>query len=512
MEHDGQSGRYDRKPAVRRANSLRQDSVPNQRRTVATRRRHERGRPVTNFSEAPGASTSPAELLAVARGDEPADLVLRGGRLVNVLSGEIQETAVAIHGGLIAGLGGYKEGRETVDLHDTYLAPSYIEGHMHVETTLLAPHELARVACARGTGTLVCDPHEIGNVLGAGGGAPAELLYTAPSCVPVSAMETAGSGIGEAEVAALLEDERVVGLAEVMNFPGAVAGDAGVLGKLGAAKGYPVDGHAPGLSGHALDAYVAAGPGSEHEATVLEEGREKLRLGMRVMLREGTPAKDLRALLPLVTPRTERRLMMVNDDVSVADLMDRGHLDHHLRLAVTAGIDPITALRMVTLNVAEWFGLADRGAIAPGLRADLVVLRDLESFEALRTYHAGRLVARAGRCLREHRPPPGLGPTVRVDWDAVDLSLPVHGKRARVIGVVPGQVLTRAVLETPSSKDGLAVADPSRDLLKLAVVERHTGRSTTAVALVRGLGLERGALASSVAHDHHNVMLTGTDA
>ena len=461
---------------------------------------------MTNFFEAPGASTSPAELLAVARGDEPADLVLRGGRLVNVLSGEIQQTAVAIHGGLIAGLGGYEEGRETVDLDHAYLAPSYIEGHMHVETTLLTPHELARAACARGTGTLVCDPHEIANVLGvrgiewmlgAGEGAPAELLYTAPSCVPVSAMETAGSAIGEAEVAALLEDERVVGLAEVMNFPGAVAGDAGVLGKLGAAKGYPVDGHAPGLSGRALNAYVAAGPGSEHEATALEEGREKLRLGMRVMMREGTPAKDLRALLPLVTPSTERRLLMVNDDVSVADLMDRGHLDHHLRLAVAAGIDPITALRMVTLNVAEWFGLEDRGAIAPGLRADLVVLRDLEGFETLRTYQAGRLVAREGRCLREYRLPPGLGPTVRVDWDAVDLSLPVHGKRARVIGVVPGQVLTRALLETPSAEDGLAVADPSRDLLKLAVV--------------RGLGLERGALASSVAHDHHNVMLTGTD-
>jgi adenine deaminase len=475
---------------------------------------------VTNFSEAPGASKSPAELLAVARGDEPADLVLRGGRLVNVLSGEIQETAVAIHGGLIAGLGGYEEGRETVDLDHAYLAPSYIEGHMHVETTLLTPHELARAACARGTGTLVCDPHEIANVLGvrgiewmlgAGEGAPAELLYTAPSCVPVSAMETAGSAIGEAEVAALLEDERVVGLAEVMNFPGAVAGDAGVLGKLGAAKGYPVDGHAPGLSGRALNAYVAAGPGSEHEATALEEGREKLRLGMRVMMREGTPAKDLRALLPLVTPSTERRLLMVNDDVSVADLMDRGHLDHHLRLAVAAGVDPITALRMVTLNVAEWFELEDRGAIAPGLRADLVVLRDLEGFETLRTYQAGRLVAREGRCLREYRLPPGLGPTVRVDWDAVDLSLPVHGKRARVIGVVPGQVLTRALLETPSAEDGLAVADPSRDLLKLAVVERHTGRSTTAVALVRGLGLQRGALASSVAHDHHNVMLTGTD-
>ena len=475
---------------------------------------------MTNFSEAPGASTSLAELLAVARGDEPADLVLRGGRLVNVLSGEIQETAVAIHGGLIAGLGGYEEGRETVDLDHAYLAPSYIEGHMHVETTLLTPHELARAACARGTGTLVCDPHEIANVLGvrgiewmlgAGEGAPAELLYTAPSCVPVSAMETAGSAIGEAEVAALLEDERVVGLAEVMNFPGAVAGDAGVLGKLGAAKGYPVDGHAPGLSGRALNAYVAAGPGSEHEATALEEGREKLRLGMRVMMREGTPAKDLRALLPLVTPSTERRLLMVNDDVSVADLMDRGHLDHHLRLAVAAGVDPITTLRMVTLNVAEWFELEDRGAIAPGLRADLVVLRDLEGFETLRTYQAGRLVAREGRCLREYRLPPGLGPTVRVDWDAVDLSLPVHGKRARVIGVVPGQVLTRALLETPSAEDGLAVADPSRDLLKLAVVERHTGRSTTAVALVRGLGLQRGALASSVAHDHHNVMLTGTD-
>jgi len=457
-------------------------------------------------------------LLAAARGDAPADLVLRGGRLANVLSGEIQETAVAIHGGLIAGLGDYDEGRETVDLDGAYLAPSYVEGHIHVETTLLAPHELARAACTRGTGTLVCDPHEIGNVLGArgvewmlgaGDGAPAELLYTAPSCVPVSEMETAGARIDGADVAALLEDERIVGLAEVMNFPGAVAGEAGVLGKLEAARGRPVDGHAPGLSGRELSAYVAAGAGSEHEATALEEGREKLRLGMRVMMREGTPAKDLRALLPLVAPNTERRLMMVNDDVSVADLMDRGHLDHHLRLAVTAGIDPITALRMVTLNVAEWFGLADRGAIAPGLRADLVVLRDLESFEALRTYHAGRLVAQGGRCLIGHRPPPMLGPTVRVDWDAVDLSLPVRGERARVIGVVPGQVLTRALLETPATEDGCAVADPSRDLLKLAVVERHTGRSAAAVALVRGLGLGRGALASSIAHDHHNVVLVG---
>src|SRR5215218_4696736 len=421
---------------------------------------------VTGRPGAPHSPASLAELLAAARGDAPADLVLRGGRLVNVLSGEIQQTAVAIHGGLIAGLGGYEEGRETVDLDDAYLAPSCIEGHMHVETTLLTPHELARAACVRGTGTLVCDPHEIANVLGvrgiewmlgAGEGAPAELLYTVPSCVPVSAMETAGSAIGEAEVAALLEDERVVGLAEVMNFPGAVAGDTGVLGKLGAAKGYPVDGHAPGLSGRALNAYVAAGPGSEHEATALEEGREKLHLGMRVMLREGTPAKDLRALLPLVTPSTERRLLMVNDDVSVADLVDRGHLDHHLRLAVAAGVDPITALRMVTLNVAEWFGLEDRGAIAPGLRADLVVLRDLESFEALRTYHAGRLVAQGGRCLVGHRPPPMLGPTVRVDWDAVDLSLPVRGERARVIGIVPGQVLTRALLETPSAENGLAV-------------------------------------------------------
>src|SRR5215218_8185158 len=286
---------------------------------------------VTGRPGAPHSPASLAELLAAARGDAPADLVLRGGRLVNVLSGEIQQTAIAIHGGLIAGLGGYEEGRETVDLDDAYLAPSCIEGHMHVETTLLTPHELARAACVRGTGTLVCDPHELANVLGvrgiewmlgAGEGAPAELLYSAPSCVPVSAMETAGSAIGEAEVAALLEDERVVGPAEVMNFPGAVAGDAGVLGKLGAAKGYPVDGHAPGLSGRALNAYVAAGPGSEHEATALEEGRVKLRLG--------TPAKDLRALLPLVTPSTERRLLMVNDDVSVADLMDRGHLDHHL--------------------------------------------------------------------------------------------------------------------------------------------------------------------------------------
>ena len=329
-----------------------------------------------------------AELIAVARGDRPADLVLRGGRLVNVLSAEVHEADVAIAGGLVAGVGEGWEGGEVVELEGAFVAPAFIDGHIHVESTFLAPFEFARVVSARGTGTVVSDPHEIANVHGVEGvrwmlaearGAPADVLAMASSCVPASPLETSGARLGLAEIEELLELEGVIGLAEVMDFPAVIAADPELAAKIAAAAGRPVDGHAPGLSGRELSAYVAAGPGSEHEATTVEEAREKLRQGMRVMLREGTPARDLAALLPLVSDRTSRRCMFVNDDVSVTDLLERGHLDHHLRLAVAAGLDPVIAVQMVTLNAAEWFGLADRGALAPGRRADVTVLRDLEA-------------------------------------------------------------------------------------------------------------------------------------
>jgi adenine deaminase len=290
-----------------------------------------------------------------------------------------------------------------------------------------------------------------------------------------------------------------------------IAAEPEVTGKIAAAAGRAVDGHAPGVSGRDLSAYVAAGPGSEHEATTLEEAREKLRLGMRVMLREGTPARDLEALAPLVTERNSRRLMLVNDDVSATDLLERGHLDHHLRLAVAAGIDPVVAVQMVTMNVAEWFGLASRGAVAPGRRADLAVLADLERFEVLAAYHGGALVARDGACAVPPREPEAPPPSIHVDWGRVDLSVPAEpGAGARVVELVPGAIVTGAGEDEAPVADGELAAEPGRDLAKLCVIERHTGESGSAAALVRGFGLREGALGSSVAHDHHNLIVAGT--
>jgi adenine deaminase len=463
------------------------------------------------------------ELIAVARGERPADLVLRGGRLIDVLAGEVRRADVAVAGGLIAAVGEPYEGEEVVDLDGAHLAPAFIDGHIHVEGTLLTPFELARTVCARGTGTLVADPHEIGNVHGVdgvlwmlenGAGAPADVLYTAPSCVPASPLETSGARIGPAEIERLLDTDGVIGLAEVMDFPAVIAGGEEILTKIGAAaaRGLPIDGHAPGLGGAELAAYVAAGPGSEHEATSEREGAEKLRAGMRLMLREGTVARDLRALLGALTPANSRRCMMVNDDVSVADLLVRGHLDHHLRLAVGAGVDPVTAIRMVTLNPAEWFGLGDRGAIAAGRRADLAVLADLSGFEAVRTYHRGHLVAADGRCLLEPRAARLPPPSVSVDWGRVELSAPAQpGDRARVIEVTDGAIVTGAgEVEAPTGGGRLA-ADPGRDLALLCTVERHHRSGRAATGLARGLGLRAGALGSTVAHDHHNVILAGVD-
>ncbi len=459
-------------------------------------------------------------LIEVARGDRPADLLLRGGRLVNVLSSEVYDADVAIAGGRIAGVGEGWDAEEVVDLDGAFVAPAFIDGHIHVESSFLAPYEFARVVSARGTGAVVSDPHEIANVLGVAGvrwmldaarGAPADILVMASSCVPASPLETSGARLETAEIEELLGLEGVIGLAEVMNFPGVIAGDSGLAAKVAAAGQRPVDGHAPGVSGRDLAAYVAAGPGSDHEATTLEEAREKLRAGMRVMIREGTPARDLEALLPLITPESSRRLMFVNDDVPVTDLLERGHLDHHLRMAVAAGVDPVTAIQMVTLNPAEWFGLADRGALAPGRRADIAVLADLERFDALRTYHGGKLVAADGESLHPPRIPGLPPPSVHVDWDRVDLRVAAGpGSRARVIEVVPGAIVTGAGEAEAPIADGALAADPERDLALLATIERHTGASGSAVALVRGFGLRDGAIGSSVAHDHHNLIVAGT--
>lgn len=464
-----------------------------------------------------------SDLLRRARGDEPADLLLANARVVNVFSAEVHQADVAVAGDTIVGVGRGWEASEVVDLGGRHIAPGFIDAHVHVESAMVPPGELARAVVPRGVTTLVADPHEIANVLGLEGvrfmlesarGAAATVLVNAPSCVPATDMETSGASLPAAQLSGLLGEPGVLGLAEVMNFPGVVAGRPEVLAKLEAFRDRPVDGHCPGLSGRALGAYVAAGIGSDHECTTVEEAREKLRLGMRIFLREATGAHDLRTLLPLVTAGNERRFCLCTDDRQPGDLLSEGSVDHLVRVAIAEGLPPLAAIRLATLNAAEHFRLRDRGAVAPGYRADLVVLDDLRAPRPDLVYVAGRLVARGGALL-EPRPPVPVPPTVagsvHVDWSRVDLRIPAAGRRVRVIRALPDRIVTASEVADATIRDGEAVADPARDLLKMAVVERHGRRGTVGLGFVAGVSLRRGALASTVAHDHHNLVAIGAD-
>ena len=465
-----------------------------------------------------------ARFLPIARGDKPADLVLRNGRVINVFTGEIVETDVAIAGDTIVGVGPDYEGREEMDLGGRYVCPGLIDAHVHVESSMVTPPQFARAVVPRGTTTVVADPHEIANVAGAGGiryvlavseGLPLTVYVNLPSCVPATHMGTAGAALSADDLLALADLPRVIGLAEFMNVPGAVLGLPGALEKLVAFQGHVIDGHAPGITGKWLQAYVGAGPGSDHECTTADEMLEKLRAGMVVFVRESTAAKNLRALLPAVTLHNSRRCAFATDDRHPADLLDEGHLDHLIRLAVAEGLDPVTALQMATLNAAEWFRLCDRGAVAPGRRADLVVFSNLKDFRAGMVFAGGVLVARDGNPVGDWPMPvvddANVRNTVHVEWERLSFAIPARGERVRVIGIVPDQVVTEHLVEPAKVVDGLAVTDPERGLLKLAVIERHKRTGRVGLGFVRGLGLQRGALAGSVGHDAHNLIVAGCD-
>ncbi len=462
-----------------------------------------------------------AELIGFARGDSPVDLVLANGRIVDVLSGEIHESDLAIVRSRIVGLGDY-EAREVVDLGGAFVAPGLIDAHVHIESSLVPPAEFARAVVPRGTTTVVTDPHEIANVLGLDGirfmfenakRGPLSMYVMASSCVPATDMETNGAVLRSYDLASFKADPWVIGLAEVMNFPGVVRGDAEVLGKIREFEDLVIDGHCPGLTGKQLAAYVAAGIRSDHECTSVEEAREKLRLGLTIFIREATNAHNLKALLPLVTPANHHRICFCTDDRQPADLLDDGHIDFMVRTAIEGGVDPILALRMATWNPASYFRLHDRGALTPGRRADIVVFDDLERPEARLVFRGGRRVAENGEMLvpRPDRPEHPLRSTVNVPWDRIDLRIPADGRRLRVIGVVPNQLTTERIETEATVSDGEAVAEPARDLLKIAVIERHRSTGAVGKGFVRGLGLARGALASTVAHDHHNLIVVGAD-
>lgn len=467
------------------------------------------------------------DLLTVARGDRPADTVLANARLVNVLSGEIEETEIALAGGRVAGVGEGYEAAERIDLGGRYVAPGLIDAHVHVESSLVRPAEMARAVVPRGVTTLVTDPHEIANVCGLEGirfmlrdaeGVPLEVLVNASSCVPATDLATSGAALGADDLAELLPERRVLGLAEVMNFPGVIHGAPEVLAKLRAFEGRVIDGHAPGVGGRALNAYVAAGISSDHEATTEAEAREKLRRGMTIFLREATNARNLLDLLPLADRWTEPHLAFATDDRVPADLLDQGSVDHMVRLAVQHGLHPIAALRIATANPARHYRLADRGAVAPGRRADLVVFSDPEDFRAEEVWVAGRKVAEGRRALFQapDADAASVTGTVHLDPAGLDFRIPYEGVEGRngsvrVIRAIPDQILTGHLTMPARVEDGHAVADPERDLAKIAVAERHTGSGRLGKGFVTGLGIRRGALAGTFAHDHHNLVAIGAD-
>jgi adenine deaminase len=460
--------------------------------------------------------------LSVARGERPAELLFKNANLVNVLSGEIHPTHVAVDDGRIVGLGEY-EGQSVIDLQGAYLAPSLIDAHFHVESSMLTAPEFARAVVPHGTGAVVIDPHEYANVLGLDGiryvlessrNLPVDFFIMLPSCVPATPFETAGARMTAGDLRLMIGDERIAGVAELMNYPGVYLGEESELAKIEAGKGKNIDGHAPGLTGRNLNAYVLAGVQSDHESTELAEAREKLRLGMHVLLREGSTERNLATLAPLVNAHNAMSCSFATDDKLAGDLASEGHIDHCVRKAIQAGVPPIAALQMATISTARHYRLRNFGAIAPRFWADFIVFDDLQKPVVRQAYKKGILVAEEGKYLAA-RPAVTSRPrsTMNLRYRAPeDFVVPARdGRKIRVIEIVPNQIVTRQLIESPRTEEGRVVADPARDILKLVVVERHHATGNVGVGFVRGFKLRSGALASTVAHDAHNVVIVGVN-
>jgi adenine deaminase len=456
-----------------------------------------------------------ARRLAVARGDEPADVVVRGGKVFSAFTREWLETDVAICDGFVAGLGEY-DGKEVVDASGRYVVPGFVDTHMHLESSKLLVDEFARLVLPLGTTAVVADPHEIANVLGTDGvhwladlcaEVPLDVFFMASSCVPASSFESPRRPLNPGDLDGLLRRRRVIGLAEMMNFPGVIAGDPHELEKLALGASH-VDGHAPGVLGKDLQAYAAAGIRSDHECYTAEEGRERLRAGMWVLIREASAARNLAALLPLVEEFGPHRLAFCTDDREPEHIAEDGHVNSIVRDAVAQGVAAEDALVMATLNPCLCHGLTRLGALAPGYQADVLVLPDLERFEPELVLKAGKPVGEIARV----EVPEWVKSTVHIEPLAVnDFRIPWEGGAARVIGLVEGQIVTESLVEEPRVENGFAESDPAHDLLKIAVVERHLSTGRIGLGFVRGFGLERGAMASTIAHDAHNIVVVGAD-
>lgn len=456
--------------------------------------------------------------IAQARKEEPADLVLRGGRVLDLITGELLEGDVAICGDTIVGTCDFYEGREILDVTGLILVPGFIDTHLHIESSLVTPLEFDRCVLPRGVTTAICDPHEIANVIGVEGiryfQRASELTLMdikvqLSSCVPSSHMETAGARLAADDLAALMGHASGLGLAEFMNYPGVLARDPDVMAKLALFPGGHIDGHCPLLSGSDLNAYVAAGIRTEHEATSAEEAREKLQKGMRVLIREGSVSKDLHALQPLLTERTAPYMCLCTDDRNPLDIAEHGHLDYMIRELIRLGTPPLAAYRAASLSAAEAFGLKDRGLIAPGLRADIVAVDSLEGCHAKHIICGGQIIDDAAFSARQTLSPVGRSSVNAPTVSAQDFRARANRDETDVIGIRPGQILTDHLHEVIDVVDGDKPPDPARDLARIAVIERHGINGNIATGFVRGFGIQKGAISATVCHDHHNIVCVG---
>ena len=462
------------------------------------------------------------KLILTAGGARKADTVIKNCKVVNVFSGKIIEGDIALCGDQIAGVGEY-EGEVEIDAEGRYAAPGFIDSHIHIESSYLSPEELGMLLVPHGGTTIIADPHEIVNVLGIPGldymmkaaeNTKLDIKYMLPSCVPATPFEHAGAVIDAEDMEDPILRDNILGLGEFMNFPGVVNADDATLDKLMVAKdaGKLIDGHSPGITGKALNAYCAARIRADHECDTIQDFEERLDNGMYVMLRQGSACKNLKSLLPAVTPENSRRVIFCSDDRQPKTILEEGHLDNHLRLCVEEGMDPITAIRMATLNAAECFGLDDRGAIAPGYRADIVLLDDLKDFKADKVWVAGELTADQGKYLPEvikEDITSVMGSVHLKDFSAEKFKMNLKGNRVHTIEIQPGGVVTKKSVDEIQVKDGEFVFDPGQDIVKVAVVERHQLTGNVACGFLKGYGIKEGAVALSVAHDSHNIIVVG---
>lgn len=469
--------------------------------------------------------SSVEKLIRVSKGSDLADLVIKNAKLVNVLSEEIYETDIAVIDGKVAGISKGYRGREEIDVNGAYVSPSFIDGHVHLESSMLMPSEFAKLVLASGTTTVIADPHEISNVMGLQGisfmreatkNLPLDVYMMLPSCVPATNLETSGVELNSYDLALLIDAPWVLGIAEMMNFQGVVNCDGNVLSKirLGIDRQKRVDGHAPNLCGKDLDAYIASGVASDHECTTPEEAIEKLRLGMYLMVREATGARDLERLIPVLKTYNTRKCMFVTDDRHPKHLIK--HISRMVKKAVRLGVDPIKAIQMASINTAEYFKLQNVGAIAPGYIADIAVFEDLKNFEPSMVFKNGKLVARDGKVtvdMGEFKPP-ALRGSVNIKYlykEDLQIKIPEEKKNIKIINVIPKQLITKLSVEEAPAANGFAVPDTGRDILKIAVIERHRATGNIGLGFVRGFGLKSGAIASTVAHDSHNMIVIGTN-